>query len=149
MHVRIEHTTQKRIIQILQSEQGLLLSLSLSLGMAGIGVSWEAQRSIVLGTLDFSIPLPCKTNLSLYIICNKSKNHIFIVLGLRGKPLENFTFDLDVLKSILLGEDEEQWILNSYTPKILYPMTRTMILALQSVGFGKDDLLIFTISLFL
>lgn len=37
MHVRIEHTTQKRIIQILQSEQGLLLSLSL--GMAGIGVS--------------------------------------------------------------------------------------------------------------
>lgn len=39
MHVRIEHTTQKRIIQILQSEQGLLLSLSLSLGMAGIGVS--------------------------------------------------------------------------------------------------------------
>ena len=49
----------------------------------------------------------------------------------------------------MLGEDEEQWIWKSHTPKIFHPMTWTMILALQSVGFGKEDLLAFTISPFL
>ena len=36
----------------------------------------------------------------------KKKKHIFNILGSRRKTLENFTFDLDVLKSIPLGEDE-------------------------------------------
>ena len=39
---------------------------------------------------------------------NGSKNHIFTILGSKGKPLENFTFDLDVPISIPLREDEEQ-----------------------------------------
>ena len=39
----------------------------------------------------------------------KQKNiYIFTILGSRGKPLEDFTIDLKVLKSILLKEDEEQ-----------------------------------------
>ena len=37
----------------------------------------------------------------------KKKKHIFIILGSREKPLENFTFDLDVPKSIFLEEDEK------------------------------------------
>ena len=39
-------------------------------------------------------------------IQKKQKKHIFNILGLKGKTLENFIFDLDVLKSIPLGEDE-------------------------------------------
>ena len=39
----------------------------------------------------------------------KQKKHIFTILGSRGKLLKNFTFDLDVLKSIPLGEDEGKW----------------------------------------
>ena len=51
----------------------------------------------------------CKTILSLQILSKKKKKNIFFtILGSREKPLENFTFDLDVPKSILLGEDEEQ-----------------------------------------
>ena len=38
----------------------------------------------------------------------KKSNHIFTILGSRGKPLENFTFDFNVPKSISLGKDEEQ-----------------------------------------
>ena len=38
----------------------------------------------------------------------KEKKHIFVNLGSKGKVLKNFTFDLDVPKSIILGEDEEQ-----------------------------------------
>ena len=38
----------------------------------------------------------------------KKKKHNFTILESRGKSLENFTFDLDIPKSILLGEDEEQ-----------------------------------------
>ena len=51
----------------------------------------------------------------------KKKN--FTILGSRGKPLEDFTIDLDVLKSILLKEDEEQWIWKSRTPKTFRMMT--------------------------
>ena len=51
----------------------------------------------------------CKTTLGLYILYNKSKKkHIFTILGSKGKPLKNFTFDLDVLKSTLLEKNEEQ-----------------------------------------
>ena len=46
----------------------------------------------------------------------------------REKPLENFNFDLDVPKSISLGEDEKQRIWKSRTTKIFLPMTQTMIL---------------------
>ena len=66
----------------------------------------------------------------------------------REKLLENFTFDLYVPKLIPLGEDEEQWIWKSRTPKIIDSMTQTMILTLQSVDFGNDDLLALTIFLF-
>ena len=38
----------------------------------------------------------------------KKKKHIFTILGSREKPLENFNFDLDVPKSIPLGENEER-----------------------------------------
>ena len=38
------------------------------------------------------------------------KSHIFTNLGSKGKVLENFTFDLDVPKSIPLDENEEQRI---------------------------------------
>ena len=34
------------------------------------------------------------------------KNNIFSFLGSKENALENFTYDLHVLKSILLGEDE-------------------------------------------
>ena len=37
----------------------------------------------------------------------KKKIYIFTILGSKEKSLENFTFDLDVPKSIPLGEDEE------------------------------------------
>ena len=53
----------------------------------------------------------CKTTLGLYILYNKSKKkkkHIFTILRSKEKPLENFTFDLDVLKSTPLEKDEEQ-----------------------------------------
>ena len=40
----------------------------------------------------------------------KKKKHIFMNLGSKGKVLKNFTFDLDVPKSILLDENEEQRI---------------------------------------
>ena len=64
----------------------------------------------------------------------RKQKQIFNKIGTREKPLENF--DLDVPKSISLGEDEEQRIWKSRTTKIFLSMTRTMILALQSVGFG-------------
>ena len=38
----------------------------------------------------------------------KQKKKNFTILGSRGKPLEDFTIDLKVLKSILLKEDKEQ-----------------------------------------
>ena len=38
------------------------------------------------------------------------KKHIFMNLGTKGKVLKNFTFDLDVPKSILLDENEKQKI---------------------------------------
>ena len=38
----------------------------------------------------------------------EKQQHNFTILESRGKSLENFTFDLDVPKSILLGEDEKQ-----------------------------------------
>ena len=79
----------------------------------------------------------------------KKSNHIFTILGSKGKPLENFTFDFNVPKSISLGKDEEQWIWKSCTSKIFHPMTRTMILTLYSVDFEKKDLLALTISLYL
>ena len=49
----------------------------------------------------------------------------------------------------MLGEDEEQLIWKSRTPKIFRLMTRTTILALQSLGLGNEDLLALTIFLFL
>ena len=79
----------------------------------------------------------CKNTLGLYTLCNRSKNHIFTILGSKGKPLENFTFDLDIPKTIPLSENEKQWSWKSRTPKIFRLMTRTMILALQSIGFGN------------
>ena len=63
----------------------------------------------------------------------------FNKIGTREKPLENFNFDLDVPKSISLREYEEQRIWKSLTVKIFLPMNRTMILALQSVGFGMGE----------
>lgn len=36
----------------------------------------------------------------------KGKKNIFNILGSKGKSLENFTFDFDVPKSILLSKDE-------------------------------------------
>ena len=51
---------------------------------------------------------------------------------------KNFTSNFDVLKSIPLGEYEEQRIQKSCTPKIFRPMTGITILALQSVSFEKD-----------
>lgn len=36
----------------------------------------------------------------------KEKKNIFNILGSKGKSLENFTFDFDVPKSILLSKDE-------------------------------------------
>lgn len=47
-----------------------------------------------------------KTTLGLLILCNESKNKIFNILGTREKSLESFSFDLDIPKSISLGEDE-------------------------------------------
>ena len=37
----------------------------------------------------------------------------------------------------------------SHTPKIFFPMTKTTILTLKSVDFGRDNLLALAISLFL
>ena len=51
------------------------------------------------------------------------KTHIFTILGSKGKPLENFTFDLDVPKLILLGEHEEQWIWKSHTHLLMTQTT--------------------------
>lgn len=36
----------------------------------------------------------------------EKKKNIFNILGSKGKSLENFTFDFDVPKSILLSKDE-------------------------------------------
>ena len=44
------------------------------------------------------------------------KNNIFNFLGSKENVLENFTYDLHVLKSILLGEDEAWWKM-TLTPK--------------------------------
>ena len=81
----------------------------------------------------------CKTTLGLQIQCNKSKYHIFTNVGPREKPLENFSFDLDVPKSIPLDADEKQRIWMSRTPKIFHPITQTMILTFQSVGLRKGE----------
>ena len=67
------------------------------------------------------------------------KNNIFNFLGSKENALENFTYDLYVLKSILLGEDEAWSIQKFYTPNIFYPMTPTTILELQSVGFERKE----------
>ena len=45
----------------------------------------------------------------------KKKKHILPNLGSKGKVLENFTFDLDVPKSIPLDENKEQRIWKSHT----------------------------------
>ena len=68
-----------------------------------------------------------------------NKNQNFTNKGSREKPLQNFTFNLDVPKSIPLSEDEEQRIWKSYTPKIFHSMTWTTILAHQSVDFRRKE----------
>ena len=52
----------------------------------------------------------------LDLMQQKQNQHIFTILGSRGKPLEDFIFYLDVPKSILLEEYEEQWIWKSSLP---------------------------------
>ena len=69
----------------------------------------------------------------------EAKIKIFNKIGTREKPLEKFTSDLDVPKSIPLDENEEWRIWKSRAPKIFRLMTWTTILALQSVSFGRED----------
>ena len=45
----------------------------------------------------------------------EAKNKLFSILGSKEKSLENFTFDFNIPKSILLGEGEA-WMV----PKVLY-----------------------------
>ena len=61
----------------------------------------------------------------------EAKIKIFTNLRSRDKALETFTFDLDVPKLILLGEDEAWRVRRSPTPKIFHSMTKTTILELQ------------------
>ena len=64
----------------------------------------------------------------------------------RGKLLEHFIYDLDILKSLSFNENEDQWIWKSYTLKIFCLMTRTTILALQSMDFGKENIFVLSFS---
>ena len=67
----------------------------------------------ILKNIDFHRYIAARNPESLHfhtldLMQHKQNQYIFTILGSSGKPLENFTFYLDVPKSILLGEDEEQ-----------------------------------------
>ena len=98
-----------------------------------------------LGTLDLFVLLlqiiQVRANYPRLIdlMQQKQKKHIFKILGSKGEALKKFTCDLCVPKSITLGEDEAQRVWRSHVPNIFCPMTRTMILTLQSVGFEREE----------
>ena len=65
-----------------------------------------------------------------------------------NSAIENFTYDLDVLRSNPCSENDPWRIWRSRTPKVFCLMTRTTTLALQRVDFGRDDALALSLSLF-
>ena len=73
----------------------------------------------------------------------EAKNSIFNILRSRLKTLEDFTFDLDIPKSIPLDKDEACSLQRSCTPEVFRIMTLITTLALQMVGFEKKEALAF------
>ena len=81
----------------------------------------NGRSTDILKNIDFHRYIATRNPESLHfhtldLMQHKQNQYIFTILGSSGKPLENFTFYLDVPKSILLREDEEQRIWKSCFP---------------------------------